>query len=162
MLTKNLGKALNRQLMERLNSAYMYLNLSARLETFHAPGAAKWMRALSNKELERAYKLLDFLTYNGVEVSFGKLEKPSLNGITDPEDVFKAALKLENTAAGKLKKLAEMAVSESDFPAFDLLNGFSLGQASAERKLRIIIEKFHSAGDSVKAKRFLDSHFPGA
>lgn len=160
MLTKNLSKALNRQLMERLNSAYVYLNLSARLEVLHAPGAAKWMRTLSNEELERAYKLLDFLTYNGVNVCFGKLEKPPLSGLTDPEDVFKAALKQENTAAGKLKKLSEMAVSESDFPTFDLLNGFSEDQASAVRKLRMIIEKFHAAGTSVRAKRFLDSHFP--
>lgn len=160
MLTKNLSKALNRQLMEELNSAYVYLNLSARLEHFRSPGAAKWMRALSGEELERAAKLLDFLTYNGIDVHFGRLEKPVMTGITCPEDVFKAALKQENTAADRLKKLAELAVSESDFPAFHLLNGFAAGQSAAERKLQRIIDKFHSAGNSANAKRFLDTHFP--
>ena len=160
MLTKNLGKALNRQLMEELKSAYVYLNLSARLEQFSAPGAAKWMRALSNEELERAGKILDFLTYNGFDVSFGKLDKPSASGLSTPEDVFRAALKQENTAADKLKELSELAVAESDFPAFHLLNGFALGQASAERKLRSIIDKFHTAGSSENARRFLDSQFP--
>ena len=160
MLTKNLGKALNRQLMEELNSAYVYLNLSARLEHFSVPGAAKWMRSLSNEELERAGKILDFLTCNGFDVSFEKLEKPSANGLSTPEDVFKAALKQENTAADKLRELSELAVSESDFPAFHLLNGFALGQAAAERKLQSIIDKFHTAGGSENAKRFLDSHFP--
>ena len=161
MLTKNLGKALNRQLMEELQSAYIFLNLSAQLEYFHAPGAAKWMRALSVEELDRAAKILDFLTCNGYNVSFDKLEKPSANRISDPEDVFKAALKQENSAADRLKELSELAVAESDFPAFNLLNGFSVGQVATERKLRLIIEKFHTAGSSAKAKRFLDSHFPG-
>ena len=160
MLTKNLGKALNRQLMEELNSAYVFLNLSARLELYQVPGAARWMRSLSNEELERAGKILDFLTCNGFEVSFEKLEKPSASGISNPEDVFKAALKHENAAADKLKELSELAVSESDFPAFNLLNGFVIGQAAAERKLRSIIDKFHTAGNSVNARRFLDSHFP--
>ena len=160
MLTKNLGKALNRQLMEELNSAYVYLNLSAKLEYLQVPGAAKWMRSLSNEELERAAKILDFLTYNGFDVRFGKLAKPPANRITEPEEVFRAALKQENSAAGKLKELSELAVSESDFPAFDLLNGFTVGQAATERKLRLLIDKFHTAGGSVRAQRFLDSHFP--
>ena len=160
MLTKNSGKALNRQLMEDLNSAYVYLNLSVRLEFFHVPGAARWMRALSSEKLERAGRILDFLTCNGFDVSFGKLNKPTVNGISDPEDVFKAALKQENSAAGRLKELSELTVAESDFPAYDLLNSFSAGQVSAERRLRTIIEKFHAAGNSARAKLFLDSHFP--
>lgn len=160
MLTKNLGKALNRQLIEELHSAYVYLNLSARLDHFHAPGAARWMRARSGEELERAAKLLDFLTCNGYNVSFDKLEKPVASGINEPEDVFKAALKHENNATDRLRELSDLAVSESDFPAFHLLNGFVTGQAAAERKLRSIIDKFHIAGKSDQAKRFLDSHFP--
>lgn len=162
MLTKNLGKALNRQLMEDLNSAYVYLDLSVRLEFFHVPGAARWMRTLSNEELDRAAKILDFLTCNGFSVRFGKLGKPSVSGIADPEDVFKAALKQKNSAAGRLKELSNLAITESDFPAFDLLKGFSAESASSERMLRSIIEKFHAAGDSAQAKRFLDSHFPGS
>ena len=161
MLTKNLGKALNRQLMDDFNSAYVFLELSVRLEFFHVPGAAKWMRTLSNEELERAWRFLDFLTGNGFSVTFGKLGKPSPGGISDPEDVFKAALKQEKTAAGKLKALSDLAIAESDFPAFDLLKGFSAENAAAERTLQTIIEKFHAAGDSAQAKRFLDSHFPG-
>ena len=161
MLTKNLGKALNRQLMEDLNSAYVYLNLSVRLESFHVPGAAKWMRTLSNDELDRASKILDFLTCNGFNVSFDKLAKPSVKGISDPEDAFRAALKQENSAAGRLRELSDLAIAESDFTAFDLLKGFSAGRAAAERKLRIIVEKFHAAGDSAHARHFLDSHFPG-
>ncbi len=159
MLTKNLGKALNRQLMYDLNSAYVYLNLSARLEHLHVPGAARWMRAFSSEELERAAKLLDFLTSHGFNVNFGKLETPHVNGISNPEDVFKAALKQENSASDRLKELVELAVFESDFQAFDLLNGFAIGQAASERKLRSIIDKFHSAGTSAHARRFLDSQF---
>lgn len=160
MLTKNLGKALNRQLISELNSAYIYLNLSARLEQFHAPTAAKWMRARSGKELQRAAKLLDFLVYNGYDVSFERLDKPLLEEIEDPESVFRAALKQENQETDRFRKLSELAVSESDYPAFQLVSGFAAGQASSERKLRAIIEKFHIAGDSEKAKHFLDSHFP--
>ena len=84
MLTKNLGKALNRQFIEKLNTAYVYLNLSAQLEHFSAPGAAKWMRTLSNDELERAGQIYDFLTYNGFDISFEKLEKPSAGKLSSP------------------------------------------------------------------------------
>ena len=159
MLTKNLGKALNRQLMYDLNSAYVFLNLSTRLDHLHVPAAARWMRTLSGEELDRAAKLLDFLTNNGFNVNFSKLEKPQIDGISTPEDVFKAALKQENSATERLKELVELSVSESDFQTFDLLNRFTIGQAASERKLRSIIDKFHSAGSSSRAKHFLNSHF---
>jgi ferritin len=160
MLTKNLGKALNRQLISELNSAYVYLNLSARLEYFHVPSAAKWMRERSREELQRAAKLLDFLISNGYDVNFERLDKPLLDEVRDPEAVFRTALKQENSETDHFRKLSELAVSESDFPAFHLVSGFAAGQAAAERKLRTIVEKFHIAGDSADAKHFLDSHFP--
>ena len=159
MLTKNLGKALNRQFIEKLNTAYVYLNLSTQLEHFSAPGAAKWMRTLSNDELERAGQIYDFLTYNGFDISFEKLEKPSAGKLSSPEDVFKVALKQEYTASDKLKELSELAIAESDFPAFHLLNGFSIGKGSIERKLQSYLDEFQSVGGLENANCLPDSYY---
>ena len=159
MLTKNLGKALNRQFIDELKTAYVYLNLSARLEHFSVPGAAKWMRSLSNEELERAGQIYDFLTNNGFDVSFEKLDKPSVCKLSSPEDVFKAALKQENTASDRLKELSELAIAESDFPAFKLLNNFALGQVSVERRLLWYLDELQTNGSLENVNSFPDSYY---
>ena len=160
MLSEISGKALNRHLNEILGYAYVYLDLSARLDSMRIPGAAKWMKRRSVDELKRASRLMDHLSCHGYEIVFGTLSRPGGGGFRGPEDVFKAALRQEMKASARIRALSDLAVAENDFQMFHLLSGFTAEQSAAERKLRIMVEKFRIAGDSDHARRFLDLSFP--
>ena len=54
MLTKKVEKALNDQLREELQSAYVYLGMSAYCESESLPGFAHWLRTQWQEELERS------------------------------------------------------------------------------------------------------------
>ena len=117
------------------------------------------MRNRSVDELKRASKLMDFLSCHGHNVVFDTLNKPAGRRFRGPEDVFSAALKQEMSAAARIRELSDLAVTENDFQTFHLLSGFAAGQAAAERKLRTMTDKFRIAGNSARARDFLDSHF---
>ena len=67
-------------------------------------------------------------------------------------------MKQENTASDKLKELSELAIAESDFPAFKLLNNFVIGQVSVERRLLSYLDELQTNGGLENANSFPDSY----
>src|SRR3954452_13639023 len=68
--------ALNEQIKHELDSAYLYLAISAYCERRSWPGFAHWLRVQSQEEVGHALKILDFLHDRGGTVALQALEAP--------------------------------------------------------------------------------------
>lgn len=59
MISKKMQDALNDQVAAEFYSAYLYLSMSAYLESIDLPGFANWMRVQYQEEVTHAEKIFD-------------------------------------------------------------------------------------------------------
>jgi len=60
VINPNLEKAINEQINAELYSAYLYLSMSAYLESLNLPGFATWMRVQFEEEQFHAMRFFSF------------------------------------------------------------------------------------------------------
>jgi ferritin len=61
MLSKPIQDALNEQIKHEINSAYLYLAMSAYCESITMPGCARWLKMQWQEELEHSMKLFAYV-----------------------------------------------------------------------------------------------------
>ena len=76
MLKPKMEAALNEQINAELYSSYLYLSMSADMESKNLPGAANWMRIQAQEELLHAMKFFDFINERSGRVLLGRIEAP--------------------------------------------------------------------------------------
>jgi ferritin len=75
-ITKPIADALNDQINRELESAYVYLAMSAWADEQNLSGAASWLRLQWEEELEHATKLVDYIAERGGTVALKAIAKP--------------------------------------------------------------------------------------
>ena len=96
--------AINNQIREELASAYIYLSMSAYLESLSLPGFAHWMRVQSQEELEHALKFFDHVNERGGRVVLQGIDTPPLE-FSGPLEVFEKALDHERYITSRIHEL---------------------------------------------------------
>mgnify|MGYP001583400588 FL=1 len=61
MLSKTVQDAINDQIAKEFYSGYVYLSMSAYLQSINLPGCAHWMRMQYQEEVGHAQKLFDYV-----------------------------------------------------------------------------------------------------
>ncbi|NNE34509.1 MAG: ferritin [Rhodothermales bacterium] len=140
-------EAVNSQINAELESAYIYLGMSARMEGFSLPGLAQWLRVQWEEEIVHAMKFYDFLVQRGEEVELGPLKKPAPD-FTSPLAAFEEVLKHEQYITGRIWQLNEIAVSEKDYALQSLLKWFIDEQVEEEDNARNAIDALRLVGDN--------------
>jgi ferritin len=69
--------AVNEQIKHELESAYVYLSMSAHFEAENLPGFARWMRLQAQEELGHAMRLFDYMNDRGGRVILQAVEQPA-------------------------------------------------------------------------------------
>src|SRR5512132_1010593 len=105
--------AINEQINAELESAYIYLSMSAHFEEENFPGFARWMRLQSKEEVGHAMRLFDYLTERGGRVRLTALAGPPVE-FGAPVSVFEQALVHEQKISGLIDKLYETAKQQND------------------------------------------------
>jgi ferritin len=83
--------AMNEQIKYELESAYLYLAMSAHFEAANLPGFGRWMRIQAREELGHALRLFDYVIDRGGRIELQALGKPPAEFGT-PLSIFEAAL----------------------------------------------------------------------
>ncbi len=65
MLSNSLQDAINEQMKHEIESAYLYLAMSAYCESKNLPGIATWLRIQWQEELSHAMKLFAYVHARG-------------------------------------------------------------------------------------------------
>jgi ferritin len=140
MLKANVLEALNKQVNAELYSAYLYLSMSAYLQSQNLKGMAKWMAIQAQEEVGHAMKLYEFIHERGGRVSLAALEAPKKEWDA-PAAAFEDAYRHECKITGLINQLVELAHGEKDHASNVFLQWFVTEQVEEEASTLEIAEK---------------------
>lgn len=150
MVPDALNKAINEQIQAELESAYLYLSMSAYFEQENLPGMAAWMMAQAKEEQEHAMKFYHHLVERGGTVEFLALSKPK-SEFESPLEVFTASWKHEQYITKRIHDLYSLATKENDYASFTMLHWFIDEQVEEESTVEEIVHKLE----------MIENHAPG-
>jgi ferritin len=155
MPAKTVITGINDQIAMEFHAAYLYLSMSAYLESENLPGFAAWMRQQYQEEVTHALRFLDFLLESGEKVELQSIAKPAVT-FKGPLDVMKKALAHERKVTASITKLYEMALKEKNYPAQLMLQWFITEQQEEEKAASDIIAKLELVGSNGPAMLMMD------
>ena len=155
-LSEKLLEALNKQVVNELYSAYLYLSMAAYLDAKGLPGFATWMKAQAKEELEHAMKFYEYINDRGGRVRLDAIPKPPQDWVSIT-DLFKQALQHEKSVTASIYRLAEIAEEEKDRATQVFLQWFIDEQVEEEKTFMEILGKLKLAGEVPQALLMLDA-----
>lgn len=155
MLKQTVQDALNEQIKAELESAYVYLAMSAYSESVNLRGFASWMRGQSQEELGHALKLFDFVNDRGGRVTLQALAQPPAD-YKSALDMMEHTLNHEQKVSGLINRLYELALKESDYPTQARLQWFITEQVEEEKTAQEIVEQLRMIGNHTPGLLMLD------
>ena len=146
MLTEKMQIALNKQIIEELDSAYIYLQIAAESDRLGLPGFVNWFKLQYNEELAHADRFFNYVLERNGEVKLESIPKPELGDET-PLSLFEKALAHEQHITGCIFSLKDLARSESDHATDVFLEWFVNEQVEEEATVSGIIAKLRMVND---------------
>ncbi len=146
LVSKELNDLMNKQIVEELRSAYIYLGMAAWAEEKGLKGLANFMKTHAEKEeYKHALKFAKYIQETGGKVGFGTIDGVSTD-YENVEEVLKAAIKHEEYITNKIKELMDLAQSKDEYYAYDLLNWFIQEQIEEENLFTDLYNDFLLSG----------------
>ena len=159
-ISDTMQAAINRQIQAEMDSAYLYLALSAHMELQNLRGFAHWLRLQWEEELAHALKLYDYLLQRDTPVSLKVLKAPTFAADT-PLGIFELVLRHEQQITRKIHDLYALAVEECDYASQTLLQWFVTEQLEEEESARAITEDLRRVGHAGPSLFLLDRELAG-
>ena len=147
MISKKMQEALNGQVAAEFYSAYLYLSMSAYLESIDLKGFANWMRVQYQEEVSHAEKIFDHVIERDGRAVVKAWEAPPAEW-KSALDVFETAYKHEQKVTGLINGLVDIAVSEKDHATQIFLQWFVNEQVEEEASVKTIVQQLKLLGDS--------------
>ncbi|MGH2753568.1 MAG: ferritin [Actinomycetota bacterium] len=155
MLNKNVEKAMNDQFQQELQSAYVYLGMSAYAESQSFPGMAQWLRAQWEEELQHAMRFYTFIVDRGSMAEFKTLNAAP-NRYKSMLHVFESSLENERTVTKSINDLYELVAKEKDFASQAWLDWFATEQVEEEKSVGQIVDDLRRVGDKPEGLYMID------
>lgn len=155
MLSKGIQDAINDQIKHEVDSAYLYLAMSAYCESLQYPGIATWLRVQWQEELEHAMKLFKYVHDRGGRVTLQAVDRPPAD-YKSVLDVFQQVLSHEQKVTALINKLYEIAMKENDYASQIELQWFIREQVEEEKNAGDIIQQLKMVGENGTALLMLD------
>lgn len=138
-------KALNAQIGIEAYASNHYLSMATWCEIEGYEGSAKLLYAQADEERMHMLKIVRHLCNIGVRAVIPSVSAPpaSFKGL---EEVFKAALKSEQTVTDLFNKMAGLAQKDGDYATAVFLQWFVNEQVEEEGLFETILQKFEVLG----------------
>lgn len=147
MISKKMQEALNGQVAAEFYSAYLYLSMSAYLESIDLKGFADWMRVQYQEEVSHAEKIFDHVIERDGRAVIKAWEAPPAEW-KSALDVFETAYKHEQKVTGLINGLVDQALAEKDHATYNFLQWFVNEQVEEEASVKTIVQQLKLLGDS--------------
>jgi len=147
MISKKMQEALNGQVAAEFYSAYLYLSMSAYLESIDLKGFANWMRVQYQEEVSHAEKIFDHVIERDGRAVVKAWEAPPAEW-KSALDVFETAYKHEQKVTGLINGLVDQALAEKDHATYNFLQWFVNEQVEEEASVKTIVQQLKLLGDS--------------
>ncbi len=155
MLSDKMQDALNDQLNFELYSAYIYYSMAAYLESVDLPGFSHWMQVQVQEELTHVDKFFRFIHERDGRVILKAIDAPGIEW-KSPLDAFQEAYEHEQIVSGRINKLVDLSLKESDHATNSFLQWFVTEQVEEEASVKSIIQQLKIAGKDGHGLLMLD------
>ena len=155
MISKELNDEMNKQIVEELHSAYIYMGMAAWAEDKGLHGLANFMQLhAENEEFVHAMKFRKYIQEAGGKVEYGTIE-----GVTtdykNVEEVLKAAIEHEYHISARCKLIYELALEKKDYYAIEMMTWFLEEQMEEENLFEELLTAYELTG---KKDGYWDRH----
>jgi ferritin len=140
-------EALNKHANAEFYSSYLYLSMSAYLQSLNLAGFAHWMRVQAQEELAHAMKFYDHVIERGGRVTLQAVEAPQ-HQWDSPLAAFEDAYRHEQKVTSLINQLVDEAVQTKDHATNGFLQWFVSEQVEEEASVDAIVQKLKLVGDS--------------
>lgn len=154
-MDKSVGAAINAQIKHELDSAYLYLSMSAYFEADNLPGMARWMRLQAQEEVGHAMRFFDYMADRGERVELQALDQPPTQ-FESPLAIFEQTLAHEQQVTGLIHALFETALKAADYATQVELQWFITEQVEEEKSANQVVDQLRMVGDNRVALLMLD------
>lgn len=155
MISKKMLAALNDQIHHELESAYIYLSMSAYFTAENLPGFAQWMKLQFDEEMIHAFKFYNFILTRGEHVVLQAIEAPPAE-YGSALEAFEKALAHEQKITSDIHKLYKLATEENDYPSLSMLQWFIDEQVEEEENVGGVVDDLKRVQGSGQALLLLD------
>ncbi len=139
-IKKNIEEALNKQVNAEMYSAYLYLSMSADLESMNLKGFSNWMTVQAKEEMTHAMKIYRYVFERGGQVKLDKIDKPP-SGWKNPLAAFTDSYSHEQKVTAMINDLVELSEKERDHATRSMLQWFVDEQVEEEANADEIVQK---------------------
>ena len=160
MQSKKVETALNQQINEELQSAYIYLGMASEADRLGLPGFVNWFKMQYQEELAHADKIFNYVLERDGEVKLEALNAPKIDEST-PLSLFEGALKHEQHISSCIFKLKDLARAESDHATDVFLEWFVTEQVEEEANARGVIDQLKMVEGNKNGLFMIDRELAG-
>ena len=160
MLSDKMQAALNKQINEELQSAYVYLAMSAESDQLGLPGFANWFKMQYTEELAHADRFFHYILERNGRVDLQALDQPKIGDET-PLSLFEKALAHEQHITACIFKLKDLAREQSDHATDVFLEWFVNEQVEEEASTQTVIDKLKLVDGSPNGLFMIDRELSG-
>jgi ferritin len=140
MLNLKVEASINDQINAELYSAYLYLSMSAYLETENLPGFASWMHVQFEEEQAHAMKFFDYVNERGGRVILEAIEAPKTEWASVVE-IFEQTLAHERMVTERINVMMDIALEERDYATESFLRWYIDEQVEEEAGAEAILSQ---------------------
>jgi ferritin len=155
MIGQKMQDSFNTHIQAELDSAYLYLAMSAYCDAQNFRGFAHWLRIQHNEEMAHAYKMIEYLLERGGKVELKSIAAPPAEFGT-PLKVFEQVYAHEQAVTKRIHDLYDKAMGEKDVATQVFLQWFVTEQVEEEANASEVVEKIRFLGDKASSLLYLD------
>ncbi|NPD90200.1 MAG: ferritin [Asgard group archaeon] len=138
---EKLNKEFNDQVREELDSAYIYLAMSAWFAERTLNNLANWFNKQAGEEYEHAMKFVNYILETGGSVNYEALKEPKRD-YENILEIIEAAYEHEKYITKRIHHLYQVAQEEKELSAYPLLLWFLEEQVEEEDQTAALIDKY--------------------
>ena len=140
-ISEKLNEAMNNQIKEELESAYIYLGMAAWFEERSLINLAAWFDKQAEEEFEHAMKFKTHILERGGTVHYQALAEQKQDW-TNVLEILEAAYEHEKYITDKIVKLHEIAKELKEYSSNYLIQWFLEEQVEEEDNVSGLIDRY--------------------
>lgn len=140
LISEKFNEALNKQVGEELNSAYIYLSMSSWLKEHSFSKLSSWFFTQYNEELSHAYKFINYVIDVGGTAKIPAIPEPKSDW-SSVKEIVVTAYAHEQYITGKISELVTLAEELKDYNPRELLQWFVTEQIEEEASTSELVER---------------------
>ncbi len=139
-MDKEIGDALSRQVIDELDSFYLYLQMAAWFDENHLSGFGAWLRRQAHEEVSHAQTIFNYLAGRGATVSLGQVAARHYTFSTVREVMDQILLRGKFVGSG-ISRLLDRAEAAGDDETTALLTWLAAVQLQEEAVMIDMLER---------------------